>query len=188
MDQTLSNQQLIELLGSQDRGEQYEAYKALFTQGQAMLDDAMRGLKHENAKVRRACADLMDHLADDRCVLPLVELLNDDVPRVRRQAVHSLACQRCKPSPLQADLTDTLIAIALNDPNLKVRGEAVFGLSYRPPDARIVAALERIIQVFEQVQPPLTKAQRSLLRSARWSLKHQRFGLARLSTTQAQRK
>jgi HEAT repeat protein len=185
MDQTRSNDQLIELLGSQDRGEQYEAYKALFAQGQTVLDDAVRGLQHENPKVRRWCADLMDHLADDRCVLPLVELLNDDVPRVRRQAVHSLCCQRCKPSPLQADLTDTLIEIALNDANLKVRGEAVFGLSFRPPDARVVTALERISQEFEGVQP-LEKSQRLLMNGARWSLKHQRFGLARLTAQQSE--
>lgn len=102
MNQTLSNHQLIERLGSPNRAEQYEAYKALFAQGQAVLDDAVRGLKHANPEVRRCCADLMDHLADDRCVPPLLDLIKDEAPRVRRQAVHSLACQRCKPIPLAA--------------------------------------------------------------------------------------
>jgi HEAT repeat protein len=184
MNQTLSNTQLIELLGSQDREEQYEAYKALFAQGQTVLDDAVRGLKHANPKVRRWCADLMDHLADDRCVLPLIGLLEDEAPRVRRQAVHSLACQRCKPTPLQADLTATLVEIALNDPSLKVRSEAVFGLSFQAPDVRIVAALERIIGEFADVQP-LAKSQRLLVKGARWSLKHQKQKLEGLKTTVA---
>ncbi len=72
-------------------------------------------------------------------------MLDDPVPSVRRQAVHSLACQRCKPAPLQADLTETLIGLALDDPTPRVRREAVYGLGSRAPDARIVAALEQIV-------------------------------------------
>jgi HEAT repeat protein len=172
MNQTLSNSQLIELLGSSNRGERYEAYKSLFAQGQTVLDDAVRGLRHANPKVRRACADLMDHLADDRCVPPLLELITDEVPRVRRQAVHSLACQRCKPIPLQTDLTEVLIEIALNDPNVKVRGEAIFGLSFHAPDKRIIVAMQHIINEFE-ARGPLSKSQRCTLRNARYTLKRQ---------------
>ena len=40
---------------------------------------------------------------DDKCVLALSAALHDTAPYVRRQAVHSLSCQRCKSSPLQVD-------------------------------------------------------------------------------------
>ena len=74
----------------------------------------------------------------------LCELLGDPVPSVRRQAVHSLACQRCKPTPLQTDLVETLVSLALHDPTPRVRREAVYGLSNRASDPYIIAALENI--------------------------------------------
>ena len=52
---------------------------------------------------------LLDHLADERCVEPLRQALNDPSPHVRRNAVHSLGCQRCKLAPLPMDVVGLLI-------------------------------------------------------------------------------
>lgn len=100
----------------------------------------------------------------------LFDLLHDTVPRVRRMAVHALACQRCKAAPLLADMTDMLIDFALHDANLKVRGEAVFGLAFVPANPRVAEALQQIIAEFEGVQPK-SQTQRNLVNGARWSLK-----------------
>ncbi len=80
--------------------------------------------------MRYNCAIALDHLADERCTEPLRQLLNDSVPRVRRAAVHSLSCDACKVSPLSNHdgLTETLINMALHDPSIRVRREAVNGL------------------------------------------------------------
>ena len=112
-----------------------------------MLDAALRGLRHTNPVIRRYAADLMDHLGNDVCVPPLLDLLNDPVPKVRRQAVHSLSCQRCKSTPLSIDTTDILIDKMLNDPNRRVQGEAAFGLYMLPLPAKpeVIAAFERAL-------------------------------------------
>lgn len=170
MDQTLNNQELIELLASPAWQVRQPAFDALTAQGPAAIDDLVRGLKHPHSNVRWWCAQMLDHAADDTCVPALFDLLNDPVPRVRRMAVHALACQRCKAVPLHADMTDMLLDFALHDPNLKVRGEAVFGLAFVPANPRVPDALQHIIAEFESVQPK-SQTQRNLLNGARWSLK-----------------
>lgn len=170
MDQTLSNSQLIELLASSDWRVRQPAHDLLPKQGPAAIDDLVRGLKHPNSNVRWWCAQMLDHAADDTCVPALFDLLHDPVPRVRRMAVHALACQRCKATPLQGDMTEMLIDFALHDPNLKVRGEAVFGLAFVPANPHVADALQQIIAEFEGVQPK-SQTQRNLVNGARWSLK-----------------
>ncbi|MBC8163766.1 MAG: HEAT repeat domain-containing protein [Roseiflexaceae bacterium] len=164
--------QQIELLGSPNRAVAYQAAVALTQQGSAILDAAVQGLLHANPKVRRACADLMDHLGDDRCIEPLIEATTDTIPNVRRQAIHSLSCQRCKAVPLHVDLVTLLIERATTDPSIKVRQEAVFGLSMQPTDRRAIGVLEQIIADARQKKVQ-TKAERVLYRNARFALKRQ---------------
>jgi HEAT repeat protein len=171
----LTPDQQIALLGSTDRALRHAAYNTLYAQGQEMLDAALRGLEHHEPRVRRWSADLMDHLGDQRCVEPLVRASADSVPSVRRQAVHSLSCQRCKAEPLTVDLVPLLIERASADPSIKVRQEAVFGLGMQPPDGRAVAMLEALIAQLES-ERPLDKSRRILLRGARFALKRQRAG------------
>ena len=90
---------------------------------------AIEGLSHPEPRVRRGAADFMDHHADDSCVPKLSELaLHDPVPYVRRTAVHALKCQRCKPSPLTADVTPLLARVAQEDSSARVRTEAMGSL------------------------------------------------------------
>jgi HEAT repeat protein len=165
--------QQIELLGSPNRAIAYHASMNLMRQGADILDAAVRGLDHANPKIRRGCADLMDHLGDDRCIEPLIHCTTDPIANVRRQAVHSLSCQRCKATPLQVDLVSLLIERATTDPSMKVRQEAVFGLSMQPSDARAIAVLEAVLMDATN-KHTLTKAERVLVRNARFALKRQR--------------
>jgi HEAT repeat protein len=155
---------LVERLGGRDWTDINQAFQALVAAGEAGRAAVRLGLSHPRPRIRAACADFYDHLGREEDVPILCELLDDPMPSVRRQAVHSLVCQRCKPTPLQADLTKTLIGVALHDPTPRVRREAVYGLSSRNLDPRIVAALEQILA---------TDANAKVVREARGALQRQ---------------
>ena len=124
-----------------------EATTALAHAGQAGLAAVLWGLSHPDARVRRGCAGFLDHHATDVCIPQLREVaLHDPASNVRRVAVHSVTCQRCKPSPLSGDLVGLLVQVAQNDSNRRVRETAIGGLSVQPRDARAVAALEQILR------------------------------------------
>lgn len=88
------------------------------------------GLDHRNAKVRWWCLQLMDHLADESYLEPILSKLGDPVAKVRRHAIHALTCGACKPgrSTLAFDLGETLREVIANDADEKVREEAREGL------------------------------------------------------------
>jgi HEAT repeat protein len=138
--------QLVAQLGDPAWEVRSGALGALRECGSSCLEALIAGLAHPNPHVRLWCAELMDHLADDRCAGPLAAALHDPSPRVRRHAVHSLGCQRCKPMALQVDVVALLCATALQDPSMRVRRVAVHQLGLQPHDARAVAALEAIIR------------------------------------------
>lgn len=135
----------VELLGSGRWHLQLAATRVLADAGQAGLDAVKRGLSNRHARVRRYCADFFDHYGDDRCV-PLLQGLmrSDPVPRVRRAALHSLSCQRCKTEPLRADYIPILVE-GLADPNRHVREAAASGLLGKPPDPRAVGPLRVVL-------------------------------------------
>jgi HEAT repeat protein len=147
-DQTeLELQQLVELLGSRDWRAVNATWEALVATGERGLGAVVAGLAHLEARVRRGCADFLDHYGTDACVPALRDTaLHDPVAGVRRAAVHALLCQRCKPCALTSDLMDFLVQVALEDSSARVRGEAVWGLGAQPHDARAVAALKRILR------------------------------------------
>lgn len=171
----LSLRQQIELLGSPDRNLRRETFYTLERQGQMILEATIEGLSHPNPKIRGDCADLMDHLADDRCIEPLTKATQDPIPRVRRRAVHSLNCDRCKPSPLNADLVPLLMEIVVNDDNAKVRHEAAYGLAVRAPDSRMLPALETVAAELA-AKESLSKPERVLLRNIKIALKRNQPG------------
>jgi HEAT repeat protein len=147
-DQTkLDLQQYVELLGSRDWRVVAATWEALAAMGHDGLSAVVAGLAHAEARVRRGCADFLDHYGTDACVDALRHAaLHDPVPAVRRAAVHALLCQRCKPCPLASDLMEFLIQVALGDPNARVRGEAVWGLGAQPRDSRAAATLKHILR------------------------------------------
>lgn len=56
------------------------------------------GLSHANPRVRWWCIQIFDHADDDRAMRALAGCLDDPIARVRRNAVHALTCDKCKPA------------------------------------------------------------------------------------------
>jgi HEAT repeat protein len=162
--EALDPQQLVERLGDADWNVRQAASSALFARGKAALEALIKGLSHTDWQVRAACAGLMDHLADDRCVDPLRRALLDPSPHVRRHAVHSLGCQECKSAPLQVDIAGLLIERALTDASIRVRRVAVHQLGLQTYDPRAVKALQTLLH---------QEMDAKLLSRARFALKSQ---------------
>lgn len=159
--QTTELKQWLEDLGAPDWRVREAAHGHLFAQGEAALETLLTGLAHPNWRVRKGCAALMDHLADERCVEPLLRLLRDPIASVRRLAMHSLSCQGCKKCPLSVDVVAHLIERAMQDPSPRVRRAVVHQLGCQPSDPRAAAALQALL---EQETDP------KLLSRARWAL------------------
>ena len=90
------------------------------------------GLKHSNSKVRWWCIQLMDHIADESYVPPLMEAAHaDPTPKNRRHAIHAATCEVCKPNRqrLNVDVRSELIAIAQTDSDASVRDMALHELA-----------------------------------------------------------
>jgi HEAT repeat protein len=137
---------LVEFLGDSDWAAVSAAWDELFRRGKDALDALVRGLEHPDARVRANCALLMDHLGDDRCAAPLHRAMRSDRREaVRRCAMHSLACQECKNSPLCYDVTGALIETLRNDRSLAVRRRALHYLTCQHPDARAADAARHVL-------------------------------------------
>jgi HEAT repeat protein len=96
---------------------------------QALID----GLKHSNSKVRWWCIQLMDHIADESYVLPLLDAAQTDpTPGNRRHAIHAMTCEVCKPKrqplALDAGVLAEIATIARLDGDLSVRTTALHEL------------------------------------------------------------
>lgn len=105
---------------------------------------AQGALEHPSPAVRWRCLDLLDHHGDETIGPTVVRALDDPVPRVRRHAVHALTCAKCRIGPLALDVVAELVRVTLNDPNEKVRLQAVDALGRRAADARARAALDQV--------------------------------------------
>jgi len=138
---------LIERLGGRDWRDVGAAVESLRQVGGPARYAVGRALlTHPNARVRKGCADFMDHHGDDSCVPALAQAArHDPIAYVRRVAVHSLGCQRCKIAPLETDFVDLLIEVIKKDENARVCREAVYSLSQQKPDARLAAFLARLL-------------------------------------------
>ena len=140
----------------------WAASEALAARGKAAIGALLAGLAHADAKVRAACALLLDHVADDRCIGPLLQAMRHDPHEaVRRCAMHVLVCDGCKECPLNTDVVGALIEAALTDRSRAVRRRAVFYLSQQRPDARTGPALAALL--LGETDPILRqRAQRAL--------------------------
>lgn len=100
----------------------------------AAFDALVDGLTDPNPRVRWWCIQVLDHVPDHRAIDPIAAMLDDPVPRVRRNAAHALGCAACKPEwsgELPAEVIAKLTAVANADPNPKVRAEESRALGCR---------------------------------------------------------
>ncbi|MFM7136363.1 MAG: HEAT repeat domain-containing protein [Planctomycetota bacterium] len=132
-------------LGSDAWTVRERAGRQLFDQGERAVATIVAGAGHQSPRVRAACVELMDHLADERCCEPLLAALRDPSPLVRRHAVHAVGCQRCKVRPLALDVVDLLIERVDTDSSARVRRVAVHQLGLQAWDCRAVSVLTRVI-------------------------------------------
>jgi HEAT repeat protein len=99
---------------------------------EAVLTDAafaalVEGLSDPHPRVRWWCITLLDHVPDIRAIAAIEPLLDDPVPRVRRNAAHALGCLACKPGwcgTLAPETVTKLEALAAHDENARVRRDA----------------------------------------------------------------
>ena len=95
----------------------------------AMTDNSAvrRGLRHRDPRVRAACAQILDHFLDDAALADIVDCLDDDNPRVRVWALHTLGCDRCKEGscrPGEDVFLPEAIRMLRDDPDSHVRATA----------------------------------------------------------------
>lgn len=99
--------------------EAFELLRAL--PERALRRVAVAGLAHESWRVRRACCRLLDDLTlTPESSAALETCLDDPHPRVRRNALHTLSCDACKPDGQCVD-TQALFERAARDTNAGVR-------------------------------------------------------------------
>jgi hypothetical protein len=131
---------LVALLADPHRSS--AAYARLRQLGPHAAQAARDGLRHHDARVREHCCIILDHVLDDASIGPLIQALDDPVARVRMQAVHALACDRCKKDacrPAPAAVLPRAIALLAGDPSALVRAyaaELVGRFAHSHPAAR----------------------------------------------------
>src|SRR5262245_844350 len=103
------------------------AYRHLVLSGAPSLPAVRAGLGHANADVRSLCTKALDHLVDAESYAALVAMVEDPAPRVRMEALHALACDRCKENEVPRG--DEVLALGLSclrsDPDRHARASAV---------------------------------------------------------------
>ena len=85
------------------------------------------GLQHPDPSVRASCAQILDHFLDDAALADIVDCLDDDNPRVRRWALHTLGCDRCKEGacrPGEDIFLPAAMCMLRDDPDASVRAAA----------------------------------------------------------------
>lgn len=109
-----------------DSARAVDAFRHLVRSGSAALPAIRRGANASSADVRYHCARALDRLVDVDSYSILVELLRDEEPRVRCEALHALACDRCKADGCRptSSVLDPAIDVLRHDPASRVRGYA----------------------------------------------------------------
>ena len=132
-DDELSPEQLVNLLSNKQQ--RYDVIVALVggitseelrhvTVTPEVKEALINGLQHENSLVRWWCIQLMDHLADESYIEPLLDAAqHDPLPKNRRHAIHALTCELCKPNrcKLDIDLRPMLAGMVIEDADWSVK-------------------------------------------------------------------
>lgn len=125
-----------------------DAYWQLLTLGPVVVPVLHDGLSHGDAAVREGCVQLLDHFLTEDTIAAIVAALDDEHPRVRMAAAHTLACDRCKKNacrPADSDVLPAAIRLLTTDPDKHVRAmaaELVGRAVHTAPEA--VRALEAV--------------------------------------------
>jgi HEAT repeat protein len=122
----LSAAELVEVLADPHRS--FGAYQCLIAMGQEACEAARAGLHHPSPRVRQHCCMLLDHVMDEQSVPALLGVLADPDAEVRRQALHALACDRCKQGscrPTASAVLPAAVTVLKADPSPHVRAMAV---------------------------------------------------------------
>jgi HEAT repeat protein len=118
------------------------AKTALKAAGGAALPALEQALGDRDWKVRRHVAQLLDNALDNTNVHVLLRALKDANATVRRNSLHSLVCEDCKPEGCwTVDMTGTLLEVVRKDHSPRVRRAAIGYLNMRPAEQRILDAL-----------------------------------------------
>jgi len=147
MSATIDYNKLVIQLASSDWQVRDATRKILEQGGKATLSAMKQAYAHPNWRVRRECLAFMDHFADQTCVKLMAKALKDPNESVRRSALHSLHCDRCKPAPLTFDMVPELLDVAQHDRSPRIRRNALGLLQNKKPDARIVPVMQAILAV-----------------------------------------
>lgn len=92
--------------------------------------------------MRHWCAICLDRTGTADVLGDLVPLLRDPEMNVRLWAVHSLACDQCKPYECAIDVVPMLVERLEQDASVRVRKMAAAMLRLQPLDPRARPALE----------------------------------------------
>jgi HEAT repeat protein len=104
------------------------AYWHLVRSGPGARGAVVRGLRSADASTRRHCARALDHLGDETSFSALIELLDDPEPTVRVEAIHALACDRCKHDrcrPAAGAVLSKAVLVLAHDEDAHVRAHAI---------------------------------------------------------------
>ena len=85
-----------------------DAYWRLLALGPVVVPALHDGLSHSDAAVREGCVQLLDHFLTEETVPAIIAALDDEHPRVRLAAAHTLACDRCKKDACRPNDRDIL--------------------------------------------------------------------------------
>lgn len=140
---------------------------------------ALRGLRRNSWRVRRRSALLLDDLAlTDETIVELKGLLRDPHFKVRAAALHTLVCEHCKPEACDIPIREIAESM-LDDPNAKVRSQALGGIAGWVGDAADERALVTISSMAEK--DPSSKVRDHARGLYNWHLAKRRGDEARLS-------
>jgi HEAT repeat protein len=121
----LSAAELVEFLADPHR--YVAAYQGLIGLGAEASVAARTGLRHENPRVRMHCCRVLDHVMDAESIPALTGALRDPAEEVRVEALHALACDRCKDGgcrPAAGAVLPAALAVLRDDASAQVRARA----------------------------------------------------------------
>ena len=121
----LTAEQLVAALADPHRFS--EARVRLIALGPAAAEAARDGLSHPDSRVRVNSCQVLDHVMDPDSVPAIIGALDDPEPEVRWNALHALACDRCKSGECRPSAEAVLppaLELLAADPNPRVRAGA----------------------------------------------------------------